>query len=163
MRVWCTCARGCVNSVDGGETWDYVDHGDTTVREYCTGLAINPLDDNMVVYASSYSPSVSSAMGGAGRVHRTRDDGRTWEDLRGGLPFPMPGQVCIVEFDQHNGLYVGTDTGDLYFSPDTGEHWVNVDHRLPIRHFHKHILDAVSMSSPNDATARFFSREPVAV
>jgi photosystem II stability/assembly factor-like uncharacterized protein len=164
-RVWCTCARCCVNSTDGGETWDYIDHGDTTVREYCTGIAINPLDDNMVVYASSYSPSVSGALGGAGRVHRTRDDGKTWEDLRGGLPFPMPGQVCLVEFDQHNGLYVGTDAGDLYFSPDAGDRWVNVDHRLPIRHYHKNVLDAVSINSPADPAARFFSHQtqPAAV
>jgi len=165
LRVWCTCARGCVNSTDGGETWEYVDHGDTTVREYCTGIGINPLDEDMVVYASCYSPSVSSALGASGRVHRTRDDGRTWQDLRGGLPYPLPGQVVLAEFDQHNGLYIGTDAGDLYFSPDAGDHWVNVDHRLPVRHFHKHILDAVSTASPSEATARFFSpaREPVTV
>jgi photosystem II stability/assembly factor-like uncharacterized protein len=160
MRVWCTCARGCFSSTDGGEIWDYVDHGDTTVREYCTGIAINPSDDNMVVYASSYSPSVSGALGGAGRVHRTRDDGSTWEDLRGGLPFPMAGQVCLVEFDQHNGLYVGTDAGDVYFSPDAGDHWVDVDHRLPIRHYHKNVLDAISIATPTDPAARFFHNVP---
>ena len=162
-RVWCTCARGCVNSSDGGETWDYIDHGDTTVREYCTGIAINPLDHNMVVYASSYSPSVSGYLGGGARIHRTRDDGQTWEDLRGGLPFPVPGQVCLVEFDQHNGVYVGTDAGDLYFSPDAGDRWTNVDHRLPIRHYHKNCLDAVSITSPNEPAAQFFSRQPQTV
>src|SRR4029453_2633085 len=163
MRVWCTCARGCVNSTDDCEAWEYVDHGDTTVHEYCTGLALNPLDENMVVYASCYSPAGSSALGASGRVHRTRDDGPSWGALGGGLPFPLPGQVVLAEFDQHNGLYIGTDAGDLYFSPDAGDQWVNVDHRLPVRPFHKHILDAVSMAEPSDATARFFGsvRQPV--
>ncbi|MBM2811618.1 MAG: glycosyl hydrolase [Chloroflexi bacterium] len=159
MRVWCTCARGCVNSVDGGETWEYVDHGHSTGREYCTGIAINPSDHNMVVYSSSCSPRIQQTIGG-GTIHRTKDDGKTWENLKGGLPFPMQGQVCLIEFDQHNGLYIGTDAGDLYFSPDAGDHFVNVDHRLPIRHSHKNALDAVSMASPSDPTARFFSRQP---
>jgi hypothetical protein len=37
---------------------------------------------------------------------------------------------------------------------------VNVDHRLPIRHYHKNVLDAVSIASPMDRAARFFSTAP---
>ncbi len=155
-RVWCACARGCVSSWDGGDTWEYIDHGDTVAREYCTGLAINPRDTNMVVYSTAYGPGSAGLYGGGSRVHCTTDDGKTWTDLSGGLPFPMPGQVCMMEFDQDNGLYVGTDSGDLYFSPDAGESWSNVDQRLPIRHSHKNSLKAISAKSADDERKKFF-------
>ena len=157
-RVWSTSAYGLVRSTDRGETWEYVDHGDTTPREYTTGLAINPRDPNVVVYASSFQPGNADLYGGGARIHRTIDGGQTWHDLRNGLPFPMPGQVCIAEFDQHDGLYLGTDSGDLYFSPDAGERWVNVAHRLGIRHFHKNSLAALSVATPDDAESVFFTK-----
>jgi photosystem II stability/assembly factor-like uncharacterized protein len=129
-----------------------------------TGLAINPRDSQMVVCASANQPIGATLYGAGARVHRTLDRGNTWHDLRNGLPFPMPGQVCIAEFDHHDGLYVGTDSGDLYFSPDAGEHWTNVDHRLPIRHLQKNSLAALSVAAPNEPANVFFSgrAEPVA-
>jgi hypothetical protein len=68
----------------------------------------------------------------------------------------MPGEVCIVVFDGHDGLYIGTDSGDLYFSPDAGERWVNVDHRLPIRHFHKNTLAALAVGTSSEPSGAFF-------
>lgn len=141
--VWSTSAYGLVRSRDRGERWEYVDHGDTTPREYSTGIALNPQDPDMVVYATAFQPGCMDLFGAGARVHRTCDGGATWHDLKNSLPFPMPGQVCAVEWDPYGGLYLGTDTGDLYFSPDNGEHFSVVDQRVPIRHFHKNALTAV--------------------
>jgi photosystem II stability/assembly factor-like uncharacterized protein len=159
-RVWLASAYGLVRSDNRGETWEYVDFGDIAPREYMTGLAINPRDPNVVVCASSNQPIGATLYGAGARVHRTTDGGATWHDLQNGLPFPMPGQVCLAEFDQHDGLYVGTDSGDLYFSPDAGERWSDVDHRLPIRHLQKNSLAALSVAAPDDPAAVFFAGRP---
>ena len=73
--------------------------------------------------------------GGALAVTRTRDGGRSWESLRDGLP-----QRDAYDLVYRHGLDVdaggtrlamGSTTGALWTSDDSGEHWQLVNAHLP--------------------------------
>lgn len=70
------------------------------------------------------------------RVFRTEDAGRSWTALSDGLPpAPYYGSVlrdamCADDADPA-GVYFGTRDGEVYASPDEGEHWQLVARHLP--------------------------------
>jgi hypothetical protein len=70
------------------------------------------------------------------RVFRTQDAGRSWEALSEGLPpAPYYGTVLrdamCADDTEPTGIYFGTRDGDVYASPDEGEHWQLVAQHLP--------------------------------
>ena len=69
-------------------------------------------------------------------VWRTRDAGKTWQDLRDGLPqsnvfFNVLRQAMAADPLTPAGLYFGTNTGDLYAISDEGEGWTCLAEYLP--------------------------------
>jgi photosystem II stability/assembly factor-like uncharacterized protein len=66
-------------------------------------------------------------------VARTRDGGKSWEELRRGLPQDNAYDV-IYRHALHNSgncLAFGTTTGNLYLSEDAGDTWLTVANNLP--------------------------------
>jgi photosystem II stability/assembly factor-like uncharacterized protein len=70
------------------------------------------------------------------RVYRTTDGGDTWDALGNGLP--QDGAYLTVLRDgfaadtlDPAGLYVGTRTGEVFASADTGESWAEIARHLP--------------------------------
>ena len=70
------------------------------------------------------------------RVYRSRTGGNEWEALTDGLPQ----QNCYVNVlrdamavDRLDtcGIYIGTTGGQVYVSPDGGDHWTTIAHDLP--------------------------------
>ena len=70
-------------------------------------------------------------------MYRTRDAGKNWETLTTGLP---PATTCSLGVLRHGmcadtqdpcGVYVGTNTGQLFNSPDQGDTWNLVADFLP--------------------------------
>jgi hypothetical protein len=69
-------------------------------------------------------------------VWRTRDGGRTWQDLREGLPqenayFGVLRQAMATDRLEPAGVYFGTSGGELYASADEGDSWMPVASHLP--------------------------------
>ncbi|MBI4337926.1 MAG: exo-alpha-sialidase, partial [Chloroflexi bacterium] len=61
-------------------------------------------------------------------VYRTRNQGETWEKLTRGLPqknayLNVLREGMAVDALRPAGLYLGTNTGQLYFSADEGDSW----------------------------------------
>jgi photosystem II stability/assembly factor-like uncharacterized protein len=79
------------------------------------------------------SDEIRTAVAGAMCVGRTTDGGRTWTELRQGLPQ----EGCYDIVFRHaldlrgENLAFGTTTGNLFFSPDGGESWECVSNYLP--------------------------------
>jgi photosystem II stability/assembly factor-like uncharacterized protein len=72
-------------------------------------------------------------------VWRTRDAGRTWQDLRDGLPqqnayFGVLRQAMATDRHDPAGIYFGTNTGSLYASADEGATWRPIAEHLPPVH-----------------------------
>ncbi len=69
-------------------------------------------------------------------VYQTRDGGRSWRAFRRGLPQRHAYLVVLREGLATDacdpcGVYVGTSTGHLYFSPDEGRSWSALAEHLP--------------------------------
>src|SRR5690606_2350701 len=80
--------------------------------------------------AGRYMPDAAAA------VWRTRDGGRTWQDLRNGLPqqdayFGVLRQAMATDRLEPAGGYFGTSGGALYASADEGDSWIPVASHLP--------------------------------
>jgi hypothetical protein len=72
---------------------------------------------------------------GAMAVTRTRDGGRSWETLRGGLPqkdtFDLIYRHGLDVDETGSRLAMGSTTGGLWVSDDAGENWQLVNAHLP--------------------------------
>jgi photosystem II stability/assembly factor-like uncharacterized protein len=68
-------------------------------------------------------------------VYRTRDAGASWELASNGLPEPAWAAVLRegMSFDRLDpaGVYVGTQSGSVFVSPDAGESWHEAASQLP--------------------------------
>jgi photosystem II stability/assembly factor-like uncharacterized protein len=88
---------------------------------------IAPLNGDQV---GRYMPAAATAL------YRTRDFGKSWQDLRAGLPqesayFGVLRQAMSVDTLEPAGVYFGTSTGHLFVSPDEGDCWSEVASYLP--------------------------------
>ena len=71
-------------------------------------------------------------------VYRSRDFGKTWEDISEGIP---GGPVNVITEDpvNRNVLYVGTDLG-VYVSVDSAKNWQVLGSGLPITFVHDFVV-----------------------
>lgn len=74
---------------------------------------------------------------GKAAVWRSTDRGRTWRDLREGLPqdgafFGVLRQAMATDTAAPAGVYFGTSSGSVYASRDEGESWARVAEHLPM-------------------------------
>jgi len=74
--------------------------------------------------------------GGSPAAYVTRNAGRTWQRLDGGLPrqqawWTVKRQAMASDGRDPVGLYVGTTAGELWASRDEGARWGCVARHLP--------------------------------
>ncbi|WP_346622364.1 exo-alpha-sialidase [Blastococcus montanus] len=132
-RMYAQNHFGVFRTDDGGGSW-------TSIAE---GL---PADFGFPVAASTSTPGTAWVVplvadmqrvppDGRLRVHRTRDAGRSWNEVGAGLPDGAWTAVLRDAFctDDHDpaGLYVGTRDGCVYASADEGDTFTLVARHLP--------------------------------
>ena len=70
------------------------------------------------------------------RVYRSKTGGNEWEALTSGLPQKdcyvnvLRDAMCVDSL-QPCGVYFGTTGGQVYCSPDGGDHWKAIAEHLP--------------------------------
>jgi hypothetical protein len=70
------------------------------------------------------------------RVYRSNTGGNEWEALTNGLPQEncyvnvLRDAMCVDRLDSC-GVYIGTTGGQVYCSPDGGDHWKPIVRDLP--------------------------------
>ncbi|MFY0592495.1 WD40/YVTN/BNR-like repeat-containing protein [Roseivirga sp.] len=131
--------RGLYKSTDGGETWErqiFV-NDDTGVVD----VAIDP-ENPEIVYAATYQrrrkPFGFHGGGPGSGLHKSTDGGKSWKELRTGLPEGEYGRIGISIFQSDpNIVYISVEQGfqynastaynerraGLYRSKDKGETW----------------------------------------
>lgn len=129
---------GMYRSDDGGKNWKSIEKGLPSTFGF--PAAAHPHDPETLFLlplngdsAGRFPPDAKCA------VWRTRDGGKTWADLRDGLPqenayFGVLRQAMATDRMQPAGVYFGTGGGELYASADEGEHWSPIARHLPTIH-----------------------------
>ncbi len=122
--LWQQNHCGIFRSTDGGQWWDNVTDKEG-IADYGFALAIDHQNPDRAWVIPAVSDEVRIAHGLALCVCVTEDGGRSWRQLRNGLPqehcFDIVFRHSLAVRD--NLLAFGTTTGNLYLSEDFGEHW----------------------------------------
>jgi photosystem II stability/assembly factor-like uncharacterized protein len=127
-RILTTGGDGIYATSDGGVTWEHWTARDAEIGGYPDLLVFDPKNPvTMYVAAAQHSPGEwrQSHFAGA-RVSRSRDGGRTWEVLRGGLPDRLQASIEAMALEANGAtctLLFATTSGEVYASDDSGETW----------------------------------------
>lgn len=126
---------GMYRSEDGGRSWTSMEEG--LPSSFGFPVAAHPRDPDTVFLIplngdihGRFVPDARAA------VYRSRDRGRTWQDLRRGLPqenayIGVLRQAMATDRLDPAGVYFGTSGGALFASADEGESWTEVARHLP--------------------------------
>jgi hypothetical protein len=127
---------GMYRSDDGGESWVSIEAG--LPSSFGFPAAAHPRDPDTLFLVplngdilGRFVPQAKAA------VWRTRDAGKSWQDLREGLPqenvyFGVLRQAMTTDTMEPAGVYFGSSTGSLYASADEGDSWTCVADHLPV-------------------------------
>ena len=131
--LWCQHHNGIWRSSDNARSWQAV--ADVPVSAFGFALVVHPQEPGTAWFVPAKSDECRVPVDGALVVNRTRDGGRSFETLRGGLPQ----QHCYDLIYRHGlalapdgrTLLMGSTTGGLWASGDGGDRWQAVSLRLP--------------------------------
>lgn len=133
--LYVATGQGLFHSADQGGSFETLPLDDSRIG-YPDALTILPdQPDTMFTAGARLNPGAWRETHAAyPRIARTRDGGRTWEYLEGGLPLEARANIEAMTLDAYPGgfaLFAGTTDGDVFFSEDEGEHWATIAEGLP--------------------------------
>ena len=131
-RLWQQNHCGVYRSDDRGENWERLD-GNGLPSDFGFALAIHPRDPDTAWVVPEDGAANRVTSNGRLGVYHTRDAGASWE-LR-----PALDQAWVAVLREAGssdtldpvGVYVGTQSGSVFVSPDEGETWVEAARHLP--------------------------------
>jgi photosystem II stability/assembly factor-like uncharacterized protein len=118
-KLFLTAADGLHASLDGGATWHSVDM--PPGHDGLDAMFLDPRDEKMLYVASDV-------------VLRSNDGGKSWFELRNGLPEDRRGKIEAMSahrWVKTAGLFVATSDGDVFASEERGDEWETVARGLP--------------------------------
>ena len=133
-RLYAQVHWGTYRSDDGAKTWENITTG--LPSDFGMVMAAHPKNPDVAYVAPIGSGEARIPPEGKLRVYRTENAGKTWEPLTKGLPQSNAYMgtyreaLCTDTFDAV-GLYLGTNTGQLYASVDDGDSWRRISATLP--------------------------------
>jgi photosystem II stability/assembly factor-like uncharacterized protein len=138
---------GAYRSDDGGATWGDINAGLPSTFGF--PLAVHPHDPRTIYTVPLNGDDQGRYMpDGRAAVWRSRDEGRTWEDLRTGLPqehafLGVLRESMAIDTLDPAGVHNGTSTGQLFSSRDEGRTWrLTADYLPGISSVEAVVLDA---------------------
>ena len=125
---------GIYHSDDAGETWEQLTDRSARIA-YPDAVIVHPRHPDTVF--------IAGAICGPGdwrrtktadaRIARSRDRGRHWDYLEGGLPAHIHGNIEGFTLNVWPGgatLFAGTTDGDVFASDDEGDTWSTIARRI---------------------------------
>jgi photosystem II stability/assembly factor-like uncharacterized protein len=123
-----------MRSDDGGDNW--VEISGNLPTDFGFPIAVHAHEPETVYVVPITSDREHFPPEGKLRVYRSKSGGNEWEALTNGLPQSdcyvniLRDAMAVDEVDDC-GVYFGTTGGQVYVSPDGGDHWQTIVHDLP--------------------------------
>lgn len=117
---------GVYRSDDAGDDW--IDIGDGKLpSRFGFPIAVHPHDPKTIYVVLEESDDYRLSVDGKFAVWRSRNGGESWKRLTTGLPdrahlLALREAMAMDTLDDA-GVYVGTSTGQVFYSRDTGDSW----------------------------------------
>lgn len=123
-----------MRSDDGGDQWREVSGNLPT--DFGFVIDVHAHEPETVYVVPITSDAHHFVMDGKLRVYRSRSGGEEWEPLTNGLPqencyVNVLRDAMAVDSLDECGVYFGTTGGQVYASPDGGDHWHAIVRDLP--------------------------------
>ncbi len=125
-----TDIAGVSVSHDGGDSWKGLTPRDFRIG-YVDPLLVHPRKGNLIFTAGAKTGPGTwrKTQTADARIARSRDGGKSWEILTGGLPQHIRGNIEAMAMDVwSNGfaLFAGTTDGEVFSSADGGDRWERI-------------------------------------
>jgi photosystem II stability/assembly factor-like uncharacterized protein len=125
--LWAGTDDGLVwRTSDGGKHWSNVTPPELTPWSKVTQIDASHFDDG-TAYISVSRMRIDDLRP---YVFRTRDAGKTWTSISGGLPVDAPVNA-VREDPQRKGLLFAATESSVWASRDDGDHWDSLQLNLP--------------------------------
>ena len=123
-----------MRSDDAGDSWHEVSGNLPT--DFGFPIVVHAHEPETIYVVPIKSDSEHFPPEGRLRVYRSRTGGHEWEPLTQGLPqkdcyVNVLRDAMAVDTHEECGIYFGTTGGQVYASPDGGDHWTAIVHDLP--------------------------------
>ena len=109
-------------STDTGESWEGLGVGQHFSMPYCRDIAIKKDDPNVIFIAAGDSP-----FGVTGNVQRSKDRGKTWEELQMPVKPNTPIWAFATNAADPNFILACSHYGELYSTSNAGDKWEKLD------------------------------------
>jgi len=123
-----------MRSDDAGDNWTEVSGNLPT--DFGFAIDVHAHEPDTIYVVPIKSDSEHFPMEGKLQVYRSRTGGNDWEALTNGLPqqdcyVNVLRDAMAVDSLDECGVYFGTTGGQIYASPDSGDHWTAIAQNLP--------------------------------
>jgi photosystem II stability/assembly factor-like uncharacterized protein len=133
-RLWQQNHCGVYRSDDRGAQWERLE-ANGLPSGFGFPIALDHRDPDAAFVIPEEGAENRVTPDGRLGVYRTRDAGASWQLASNGLPDPAWAAVLRegMSFDRLDpaGIYVGTQSGSVFVSPDAGESWQEAASQLP--------------------------------
>jgi len=125
---------GVYRSDNNAEDWIDIGEGKLPSR-FGFPIAVHPHEPETIYIVLEESDSYRLSIDGSFAVWRSKDSGVTWERLTKGLPerahFIVLREAMATDHLDSAGIYIGTSTGQVFASRDSGDSWEPIVEYLP--------------------------------
>lgn len=125
---------GVYRSDNAGEDWIDIGEGKLPSR-FGFPVAVHPTDPKTVYVVLEESDEFRMSVDGRFSVWRSRDAGESWQRMSNGLPerahLDILREAMATDTFEDAGIYIGSNTGQLFHSRDSGDSWELLADFLP--------------------------------
>lgn len=130
--LWQQNHCGIFRTENGGAQWEMISQKGNTAH-FGFAVSADPKCGKTAWVVPAMSDEVRRAKDYSICVCRTEDGGKTWQELRNGLPQEQCFDITYRHALDYCGdkLVFGTTTGNVYFSEDRGDTWTCLGNHFP--------------------------------
>jgi hypothetical protein len=136
---------GVYRSDNAGEEWIDIGEGKLPSR-FGFPIAVHPTDPNTIYIVLEESDEYRMSVDGKFSVWRSKDAGESWKRISKGLPerahLDVLREAMTTDTFEDAGIYIGTNTGQIFYSRESGNNWeLLADYLPPIQSLEAAVVD----------------------